>query len=255
MTTHNYRILVLFDGTEYHGWQSQSPEYRTIQAEISRVLKMIAKRRILLTGSSRTDAGVHAKGLVANFHLPMAIEPDSMKRALNALLPDDIRVADCSRANKSFNARFGAQRKTYEYWLFIGQVQSPFSKRYAHHVPYPLDLRAMRRALRHFHGQKDFTSFTSGETDRSKIREISAITMRVRDEEVVFTVQGKSFLRYMVRNIVGTLIDVGRGKIRPEEIPAIFAARDRRCAGQTAPAKGLILIHVEYDPEHESQQN
>ena len=246
--TNNYRVAIHFDGTEYYGWQSQSPEYRTIQAEMVRVLKIIAKKQVLVTGSSRTDAGVHSCGLTANFHLPVAIQPDSLKRALNSLLPRDIRIMECELMDKSFNARFGAVSKTYQYRIFTGAVQSPFSQRFALHLPFPLDPKAMRRAARHFIGTKDFTSFSSDEPGKKKIREIDEFTMRVRSQEITFTVRGKSFLRYMVRNMVGTLIDVGRGKIAADDIPAIFAAKDRRRAGQTAPAKGLTLVKVEYGP-------
>lgn len=246
--TNNYRVVVHFDGTEYYGWQFQAAEYRTIQAELIRVLKVIAKRQVLVTGSSRTDAGVHSSGLTANFHLPITIQADSLKRAMNSLLPRDIRIMECELMDRSFNARFGAVSKTYLYRIFTGQVQSPFSQRFALHLPCALDLRAMRRATKHFIGTRDFTSFSSDEPGKKKIREIDEFTMRVRREEIVFTVRGKSFLRYMVRNMVGTLIDVGKGKIRADEIPAIFEAKDRRRAGQTAPAKGLTLLKVEYGP-------
>jgi tRNA pseudouridine38-40 synthase len=246
--TNNYRVVIQFDGTEYYGWQFQTPAYPTIQAELIRILKIIAKKQVLVTGSSRTDAGVHSSGLTANFHLPVAIEPDSLKRALNSLLPKDIRIVECELKDKSFNARFGAVSKTYVYRIFTGAVQSPFDQRYALHLPYPLDLRAMRRAARHFIGTKDFTSFSSDEPGKKKIREVDVFKMQVRKEEIIFTVRGKSFLRYMVRNMVGTLIDVGRGKIAAADIPAIFAAKDRRRAGQTAPAKGLTLMKVEYAP-------
>jgi tRNA pseudouridine38-40 synthase len=246
--TNNYRVVIHFDGTEYFGWQFQRPEYRTIQAEMIRVLKIIAKKQVLVTGSSRTDAGVHSCGLTANFHLPITIEADSLKRAMNSLLPSDIRIMECELMDKAFNARFGATSKTYVYRIFIGQVQSPFNQRYTLHFPYPLDVKAMRKAARHFIGTKDFTSFSSDDPGKKKIREIDEFTMRVRKEEITFIVRGKSFLRYMVRNIVGTLIDVGRGKIAADDIPAIFAAKDRRKAGQTAPAKGLTLLKVEYGP-------
>lgn len=247
--TNNYRVVIHFDGTEYYGWQFQTAEYPTIQAEMVRVLKIIAKKHVLVTGSSRTDAGVHSSGLTANFHLPVAIQPDSLKRALNSLLPRDIRIMECAMMDKSFNARFGAINKTYVYRIFTGQVQSPFSQRFALHMPFPLDLKAMRRATRHFIGQKDFSSFTSDEPGKKRLREVDVFKMQVKNEEISFTVRGKSFLRYMVRNMVGTLIDVGRGKIAASDIPAIFAAKDRRQAGQTAPAKGLTLVKVEYGTE------
>jgi tRNA pseudouridine38-40 synthase len=246
--TNNYRVVVHFDGTEYYGWQFQTPQYPTIQAELIRVLKIIAKKQVMVTGSSRTDAGVHSSGLTANFHLSVAIEPDSLKRALNSLLPKDIRIMECAVMDKSFNARFGAVSKTYVYRIFTGPVQSPFSQRFALHLPFPLDLKAMRRAARYFVGQKDFSSFTSDEPGKKRLREVDQFKMQVKNEEIAFIVRGKSFLRYMVRNMVGTLIDVGRGKIAARDIPAIFAAKDRRRAGQTAPAKGLTLVKVEYGP-------
>jgi tRNA pseudouridine38-40 synthase len=156
---------------------------------------------------------------------------------------------ECELMDKAFNARFGAVSKTYVYHIFTGQVQSPFNQRFALHVPFPLDLKSMRRAVRHFVGQKDFSSFTSDEPGKKRLREVDLFTMRVKNEEITLTVRGKSFLRYMVRNMVGTLIDVGRGKIAAGDIPAIFAAKDRRRAGQTAPAKGLMLVKVEYGQE------
>ncbi len=246
--TNNYRVVVHFDGTEYCGWQFQTPEIRTIQAELIRALKIIAKKQVLVTGSSRTDAGVHSSGLTANFLLTVAIEPESLKRALNSLLPKDIRIVECQLMDKSFNARFGAHSKTYVYRIFTGQVQSPFNQRFALHIPFPLDVKAMRKAARHFVGSRDFSSFTSDDPGKKRTREIDMFKMQVKNEEITFTVRGKSFLRYMVRNMVGTIIDVGKGKIGPDEIPDIFAAKDRRRAGQTAPAKGLTLVRVDYEP-------
>jgi tRNA pseudouridine38-40 synthase len=242
----NYKIIVHFDGTDYYGWQYQAPPHNTIQGELIRVLKIIAKKRVVVTGSSRTDAGVHSTGLTANFHLRIRIDAESLQKALNALLPEDIRVAQCEIVDKSFNARFHAQSKTYIYKIFFGQVCPPFISRYVTHIPYPLNLRRMRRAVPHFPGEKDFSSFTSDDPEKNRIREVTGFTMRVRGEEITFSITGKSFLRYMVRNIVGTVIDVGRGKIEVKDIPAIFAARDRRLGGQTAPARGLTLAKVEY---------
>lgn len=242
----NYKIIVHFDGTRYSGWQYQAPPTKTIQGELMRVLQIIAKKRVVVTGSSRTDAGVHSTGLTANFHLKIKIAPDSLQKALNALLPEDIRVMECMEMDRSFNARFSAKGKVYTYRIFFGQTVSPFIGRYVHHIPYPLNLRQMRKCIPHFLGEKDFSSFTSDDPDKNRIRGISAFTMRVRGEEITFTISGKSFLRYMVRNIIGTVIDVGRGKLKPGDIPAIFEAKDRRTAGQTAPARGLTLARVIY---------
>jgi tRNA pseudouridine38-40 synthase len=242
----NYKIILHFDGTDYCGWQYQAPPQRTIQGELLRALKIIAKKRVLITGSSRTDAGVHSTGLTANFHLKINIEALSLQKALNSLLPEDIRVVACEIVDKSFNARFHARSKTYIYRIFFGQVCSPFISRYVTHIPYPLNLRKMRKAVPYFTGEKDFSSFTSDEPQKNRNREVTEFSMRVRGEEITFTIKGKSFLRYMVRNIMGTIIDVGRGKIDVKDIPGIFAAKDRRMGGQTAPPGGLTLARVEY---------
>jgi tRNA pseudouridine38-40 synthase len=247
MEANNYKIIVHFDGTDYSGWQYQAPPERTIQGELIRALKIIPKRRVVVTGSSRTDAGVHSTGLTASFHLRVNIAAESLQRALNALLPEDIRVVSCEIMDKSFNARFSAKSKTYIYRIFFGQVCSPFDYRYMTHIPYPLNLRKMRKAAACFIGEKNFSSFTSDEPQKKRLREISAFTMRVKGEEITFTISGKSFLRYMVRNIIGTIIDVGRDKIDLKDIPGIFAGKDRRKAGQTAPARGLTLAKVEYE--------
>ena len=242
----NYKIIVHFDGTRYSGWQCQAPPTKTIQGELMRVLQIIAKKRVVVTGSSRTDAGVHSTGLTANFYLKIKIASESLQKALNAMLPEDIRIMECQVMDRSFNARFSAKGKVYLYKIFFGQTLSPFSCRYVLHIPYPLNLRQMRKCIPYFIGEKNFSSFTSDEPDKNRTREISGFTMQVKGEEITFTIAGKSFLRYMVRNIIGTIIDVGRGKLKPKEIPIIFEARDRRAAGQTAPAKGLILARVEY---------
>lgn len=243
----NYKIIIHFDGTRYAGWQYQAPPLKTIQGELVRALKVIAKKNVLVTGSSRTDSGVHSTGMTANFHLKIPIAPESLQRALNSLLPDDIRIVNCEVRDKSFNARFGATSKTYVYRIFFGQVCSPFIVRYVHHIPFPLNLQKMRKAVPLFIGEKDFSSFTSDEPQKKRLRDISEFTMKVKGEEIILTIKGKSFLRYMVRNIVGTIIDVGRGKIAIEDIPAIFEAKDRRYAGQTAPPHGLTLAKVEYE--------
>lgn len=242
----NYRVLVSYDGTNYCGWQYQNERTPTIQGELIRALTIIAKDKVLITGSSRTDSGVHAEGLVANFHLAIPIAAESLQKAVNSILPEDIRIRSCSLADLSFNARYGALSKTYRYRLFIGQVPSPFAIRYQTHLPYPLNIRKMRLCLPYFVGVHDFSSFTSDEPEKKRQREITQFTMKKKGEELIFEIRGKSFLRYMVRNIIGTIIDVGRGKIAIDELPEIFAAKDRRRAGQSAPARGLTLVEVVY---------
>jgi len=243
----NYRVTIQFDGTRYCGWQFQNDRTPTVQGELTRALTIIAKDKILVTGSSRTDSGVHAEGMVANFHLSIPIAAESLQRAVNSILPEDIRIKTCELADISFNARYGAVSKTYRYRLFFGQTPSPFSIRYQAHLPYPFNIPKMRLCLPYFIGTHDFSSFTSDEPEKKRLREITSFTLKKKGEEMIFEIKGRSFLRYMVRNIVGTLIDVGRGKIAVEDIPVIFDAKDRRKAGQSAPARGLTLVEVRYD--------
>jgi len=243
----NYKIIIHYDGTDYKGWQFQGHGIRTIQEEVVNALKIIAKEMITVTGSSRTDAGVHSSGLTANFYLNINIESDSLKKALNSLLPPDIRVSECEIVDRSFNARFGAVSKIYIYKIFTGKVQSPFSTRYYAHIPFPLDKRKMKKATKSFIGEKDFSSFTSDDPHKKRIRTIKKFKMKTKGDEIIFKIEGKSFLRYMVRNMVGTIIDVGKNKIDLKDIPKIFKAKDRRVAGQTAPSKGLTLSKVNYN--------
>ncbi len=243
----NYKIITQFDGTYYKGWQYQSDKIKTIQGELVKALIIIAKKKVIVTGSSRTDAGVHSMGHTSNFHIPINIEPDSLRKALNSVLPIDIRIAQCQRAEINFNARFNALGKTYIYKIYFGEVHSPFDNRYATHITYPLDLNLMRKTIKLFIGTKDFSSFTSDDPKKNRMRTISEFSMKVRNKEIQFTIKGKSFLRYMVRNMIGTIIDVGRGQLSYDEIPAIFEAKDRRKAGITAKAKGLTLFEVEYE--------
>ncbi len=246
MEKYNFKIIVSYDGTNYKGWQYQRPEVPTIQGELIKALTIIAKKKVIVTGSSRTDAGVHSLGLTANFLLPINIEDISLQKALNSLLPQDIRVVECKKMDRSFNARFSALGKTYLYKIYYGQVSSPFESRFYHHIPYPLSLKNMRMACEYFIGSKDFSSFTSDEPQKNRMREIDFFNMKVSRKLISFEIKGKSFLRYMVRNMVGTIIDVGRGKINPQDIPDIFEAKNRCAAGQTAPAKGLTLKTVHY---------
>lgn len=243
----NYKIIIHFDGTEYKGWQFQGNGIRTVQEELVNALKVISKQMITITGSSRTDAGVHSSGLTANFYLKINIEPLSLQKALNSLLPSDIRISDCEIVDHSFNARFNARSKTYIYKIFTGSVTSPFDSRFYTHIPYPLNKRKMKKAVKYFIGEKNFSSFTSDEPHKNRVRTIDEFKMKVKGDEIFFKVKGKSFLRYMVRNMAGTIIDIGKGKIELDDLPAIFEAKDRRKAGQTAPPGGLTLARVEYD--------
>jgi len=256
---HNIKLYLAYDGTDFSGWQIQ-PGRPTIQGALSDVLEKLTQQRLQIQGAGRTDAGVHAAGQVANFKTQSELSAGEFQRAFNALLPPSIRVVAAEKAGPDFHARWSAVAKTYRYRIFRGRVVPPFLWRYVQHDPFPLDFGAMAEAAREFEGEQDFTSFaasTGSEEDdreRTMTRVIYRSEMvRVNDgesptseEEWIYTVCGKSFLRYMVRKIVGTLVDVGRGKLRPEDMQKLFKMRDRSKSGSTMPPQGLCLAEVEY---------
>jgi tRNA pseudouridine38-40 synthase len=255
----NIKLTLAYDGTDFSGWQMQ-PGQQTIQGTLSDVLENLTKQRLQIQGAGRTDAGVHAAGQVANFKTEAELSVGEFQRAFNALLPASIRIVAAEEAAPDFHARWNAVAKTYRYRIFRGRVVSPFLWRYVQHDPYPLDFDAMVDAARKFEGEHDFTSFAastgSEEEDRdrtmtrviyrSEITRVGSGNSLDSAEEWVYTVRGKSFLRYMVRKIVGTLVDVGRGKLQPDDIPKLFELRDRSKSGPTMPPQGLCLAQVEY---------
>lgn len=245
-TTRNIKLVVEYDGTNYRGWQVQ-PDCRTIQGELELAIKQITGETLRVTGSGRTDTGVHALGQVANFHTSSGMPVGKMRRALNAVLPDDIVVLDLSEVPESFNARHSARSKRYRYSI-LNRVSPSAIRRYqAMHVAQPLDVAVMREAAGHLIGTLDFSSFAcnSGKED-NPVRTVTDIAIEKRDDYVIIEMEAVSFLYKMVRSIVGTLIEVGRGKMLPIDVLNILQARDRKVAGQTAPAKGLALIQVNY---------
>jgi tRNA pseudouridine38-40 synthase len=255
---HNIKLTLAYDGTDFHGWQSQ-PGQKTIQGTLTDVLEKLTQHRPMLQGAGRTDAGVHALGQVANFKTQSEMSAGEFQRALNALLPPAIRVVAASEVSADFHSRWNAVAKSYRYTLYRGRVVPPFLWRYVQHDPYPLDFDNMAEAARKFEGEHDFTSFAastgSEEDDRERTMTrciYRAEMLRIENghgtgnEQWVFVVRGKSFLRYMVRKIVGTLVDVGRGKLTPADISALFDMRDRSKSGPTMPPHGLCLAEVEY---------
>ncbi len=252
----NIKLTLAYDGTDYSGWQAQ-PGRPTIQGAVGDVLQKLTQHAVLVYGAGRTDAGVHARGQVANFKTPSALTAADFQRACNALLPPDIRVLESEEVGPEFNARRLAVAKTYEYRIFRARIMPPFEWRYMLHYPYPLDEAAMAAAAPMFEGEHDFTSFAApsendnGQKDRNPVREIfSARLERIEATgELRFVVRGRSFLRYMVRKITGTLIDIGKGKLAPGDIPALFTARDRSRSGATMPPHGLCMASVEYPEE------
>jgi tRNA pseudouridine38-40 synthase len=249
-----FKLTIAYDGTDFHGWQAQSSK-PTIQGEIVGVLSQLTQEHILLQGTGRTDAGVHALGQIASFRTQSGLSAGDFHRALNALLPPSIRIVKAEEVGPTFSARFSARGKVYRYRIYRGRVLPPMLWRYVLYYPFPLDEDAMRDAAARFVGVHDFTSFAastgSEEDDKERVmdREIfSTELVRSPDnEELVFTVHGRSFLRYMVRKMVGTLLDVGRGKLKPEDIDRLFEVRDRSKAGPTVPAHGLWMVSADHE--------
>jgi tRNA pseudouridine38-40 synthase len=250
----HFKLTIAYDGTDFYGWQIQASK-PTIQGEIVSVLRRLTQDNTILHGAGRTDAGVHALGQVASFHTQSGLSAEEFQRALNALLPATIRIVGCEEVGPDFNARWSARAKTYRYRLYRGRVVPPMIWRYVLHYPFPLDEEKMRDAAARFVGTHDFAAFaasTGSEEDdkeRSTIREIysSELGRSPNSEELVFTVRGRSFLRYMVRKMVGTLLDIGRGRLQPEDIERLYELRDRSKSGPTVPPQGLCMVSVEHE--------
>ena len=243
----NFKIIVEYDGSNYHGWQRQ-PEEPTIQDEIEKALKSLTQQKVTLAGSGRTDAGVHAFGQVANFCCDTTLGPDVFQRGLNSLLPKDIVVKACIQVPEKFHARYDATSKTYHYKLLNRAIPAAIYRQYAWHIQKKLDLEAMRDAVRHIIGTHDFRAFEGSGSPRSNTRRnvMTADLVEMDDGHIVFKIKGDGFLRFMVRNIIGTLVDVGLGKITPDDFKRILESKNRDDAGVTAPANGLFLMQVEY---------
>ncbi len=254
----NWKLTLAYDGTDFYGWQVQ-PERATIQGTLADAIERVASERVLPQGSGRTDAGVHARAQVASFWLTAPIPAANLLRALNRKLPESIRVLDTEPVPKDFHARHGARAKTYEYRLFRGEICPPWRARYAWALPWPLDLSRMQSAARLVMGTHDYTSFAASDPDLAtrraesedvekvgNIRTIFESDWREELSLLVYRVRGDGFLQHMVRNLVGTFVDVGRGRIAPQDLRRILEARSRSAAGATAPARGLFLDHVEY---------
>lgn len=242
-----YKCTVSYDGSSYCGFQIQ-PKDRTVQGEIERALKKLHKgQEIRIQASGRTDAGVHAKGQVIHFDSDIDIPAEKWPVAINTLLPHDIVMQDAELVSESFHARFNVKAKEYRYFIQLGERRDPFRRSFAYYYPYTLDIDAMKEAINHFIGEYDFTSFCSAKTDKEvKVRKITSVHLERREDTLIFSFKGNGFLYNMVRIMVGTLLDVGRGRKTPHSIPTIIEKRDRMAAGKTASANGLYLWKVEY---------
>lgn len=242
----NIKLTLEYDGTQFWGFQRQR-EGRTVQGVLEKALSVITNRSVTLHGAGRTDAGVHASGQVANFHTRSLLEPDRMMKGLNSLLPGDIAIRRIEIVPDDFHARFSAISRRYEYTIDPGPVRSVFNRCRALHIPWPIDLEAVRGACRLLPGEKDFSSFRgSNDLSEHSIRLMTHAGVEVRSEVIVFFFEASSFLQHMIRIIVGTLLPVGRGRMSVEAFGEIIAARDRRVAGPTAPPHGLCLTDVRY---------
>lgn len=243
----NIKLICEYDGSAFHGWQIQ-PGLKTIQGVMQAQIAQITQQKVNLIGAGRTDAGVHAAGQVANFQTESTIDLPSLQRGLNSLLPPDIVVKDAAEVDERFHARFSARSKVYEYHILNQPYPSALLRNYAWFIPYELDLPSMGECGRLLVGSHDFSSFrASGDESRHSIREVFRLEIERRAGNlIVVIIEANAFLREMVRSIVGTLVDVGRGKTSVEEFREIFQAKDRRQAGMTAPAHGLFLAEVKY---------
>jgi len=243
----NFKLTIEYDGTAYHGWQRQK-NARTIQETIESAISVMVKVPVRLIGSGRTDAGVHALGQAANFRCEKDLPPEAFVAGLNSLLPDDIVIRGCEKVPDEFHAQYDAKLKTYCYRILNRPIPSAICRQYAWFIPRPLDVDAMDQAARHVIGTHDFSSFEATGSPRSHSQRTvhSARVIKKADDIICFEITANGFLRFMVRNIVGTLADVGIGKIRPDGFKTIIAARNRDQASATAPAHGLFLVCVRY---------
>lgn len=243
-----FRLTLEYDGTDFAGWQSQKQGERTVQGTLAAALAEIAGQPVRVTGAGRTDAGVHAEGQVAAVTLATRLDVATLARALNAKLPADLAVVAVSPAADGFDPRREARSKLYRYTIWNGVAPSPLRRRRSHHVREPLDGAAMRSAAAALVGRHDFASFqAAGSALGSTIRSLTRVAIEGEARgDLRFELEGDAFLRHMVRNVVGTLLEIGLGRREPGSLPALLAARDRTRAGPTAPAGGLTLVRVDY---------
>ncbi len=243
------KIEVAYDGTDYHGWQVQ-PGLPTIQGTLEQVISEIEGKAVQVAGSGRTDAGVHALAQVAAFTIENPIPAGNLRRAANRLLPYDIRIVRVDEVDAEFHPRFGAKAKTYEYRIFRGEICAPFERRYVYHHPYPLDIEEMTRLAPLLEGEHDFTAFAAAddrdELGGSKVRTIFCSRLALENDRLIYRVRGSGFLKHMVRNVVGVLLEVGKGNVDERGLLERLSPDARILPGPTAPSRGLFLISVEY---------
>jgi tRNA pseudouridine38-40 synthase len=239
-----YKITISYDGTDYFGWQRQ-PDKKTIQGTLENVLYNFLSKKINVLGAGRTDAGVHAVGQVAHFRADMKLENSELQQAINGQLPHDIRVTTLEKTGPDFHARKSALSKIYQYRIFNTRDISPFLIRYALYIPSPLNITKMKKAAAHFIREDDFSAFSSNRL-LHPVRNVFRSEIRKKGEEIIYTVEATGFLKYMVRTLVGTLLEIGKGKLEPKDIDKLFKQKKRSLSAPTAPSKGLCLVKVKY---------
>lgn len=248
------KLVVAYDGSAYHGWQIQ-PGAPTIEGELNRALSELMQEEIQVIGASRTDSGVHALCNMAVFDTKTRIPAEKIAYALNQRLPEDIKVQESSEVAQDFHPRHCVSRKTYEYRILNREFPLPTKRLYAHFTYVPMDIERMRQAAVYLVGEHDFKSFCSvNSSAETTVRTIYELTVEKQQEEIVIRVCGNGFLYNMVRIIAGTLMEIGRGNMEPEQIKDMLAAKNRQAAGPTAPAQGLTLVKYEFIPENFSEK-
>jgi tRNA pseudouridine38-40 synthase len=245
--TKNFKLIIEYDGSRYHGWQRQKDD-RSIQGEIEKALQKMTANRVTVIGSGRTDAGVHAEGQVASFKCDTRLEPEALLNGLNSLLAEDTVIKVCEQVSSSFHARFDAKSKIYHYKILNRPTPAAIGRKYSWLIRKSLNQDAMRAAISHIIGRHDFKAFEgTGSPRQHTTRQVySADLIEQQSGLLVFHIEADGFLRYMVRNIVGTLVDVGMQKLTSDDFKSILDSKDRSQASATAPAHGLTLVKVIY---------
>ena len=243
----NYKITVQYDGTRYKGWQVQKSTEDTIQGKIQHVLETLVGHPVEVIGSGRTDAGVHASGQIANFHIEDSYCEEEIMRWLNEHLPQDIAVTQICEVEERFHSRYQADTKTYRYRIHTSSISNVFERKYVYEYLLPLDIEKMRKAAEHLIGTHDFRAFCGNRRmKKSTVRTIYSIEIEVNESEIAIIYTGNGFLQNMIRILTGTLIEVGDGRREPKEMIQILESKDRSMAGYTVPPHGLILEKVTY---------
>ena len=247
ISKNNYKLTISYDGSRYYGWEHQ-PDKDTIQGKLESVISKLTETETEVIGSGRTDAGVHAKGMVANAVITTNLSEQELKEQINRYLPDDICVTDLKIAAERFHARYKAVGKTYRYTCYYGENKPVFDRKYLYRLDQEPDLEKMIKAAGYLTGELDYASFCSNpKIKKSTVRIVDKIDIKKKSGYITFTYHGTGFLQHMVRILTGTLLEVGYGKRTPESIPELIEAMDRKLAGFTAPAQGLCLISVDYN--------